>query len=170
MWHVSKHLNIYHKTEVQSKLNMNGIYPQKRQFKKKTKKNEGDETNLETAINQTRASRGKLDRFQTHRSQCFRQKTMTYCAAPACLKSPIFNTQPNLNPNLRFLTFICEPVLTTTTYGWRQSWIQVFDKYSCINYVLGIWSACECVCSICEKMIYFFDMSTNHRRRPRGVV
>lgn len=57
----------------------------------------GDEINLERAINHDRASVGKLDSFQTRRSQCFRLKVMTYCAAPACLKSSIYDTETYLS-------------------------------------------------------------------------
>lgn len=66
------------------------------------KKERGDEISLETAINHRRASAGILDTFQTRRSQRFRLKAMTYCTAPACLKSQIFNTRPNLFSNKGF--------------------------------------------------------------------
>lgn len=54
--------------------------------------------NLERAINHDRASVGKLDSFQTLRSQYFRLKVMTYCTAPACLKSSIYDTKAYLSP------------------------------------------------------------------------
>lgn len=72
----------------------------------------GDEINLERAINHGRPSVGKLDSFQTRRSQHFRRRAMTYSMAPACLKFPRSLTQNHIwTPIKGFWLSFCEPSL-----------------------------------------------------------